>query len=51
MNHKLINVSLGDHYLNLILSDVLSQCEKEVTIELGLEAKSLYYYKEPTYER
>uniref|UniRef100_K1PAK4 Uncharacterized protein n=1 Tax=Magallana gigas TaxID=29159 RepID=K1PAK4_MAGGI len=33
------------------LTDALSQCEKEVTIELGLEAKSLYYYKEPTYER
>uniref|UniRef100_A0A8W8IVH3 CUB domain-containing protein n=1 Tax=Magallana gigas TaxID=29159 RepID=A0A8W8IVH3_MAGGI len=31
--------------------DALSQCEKEVTIELGLEAKSLYYYNEPTYER
>eukprot|EP00105_Crassostrea_gigas_P024923 XP_011445343.1 PREDICTED: uncharacterized protein LOC105340823 [Crassostrea gigas] len=31
--------------------DALSPCEQEVTIELGLEAKSVYHYKEPTYER
>lgn len=35
----------------LFIQDAQSPCEQEVTIELGLEAKSLYHYKEPTYER
>lgn len=46
-----MNVIVLDHCIPFVRLDALSPCEQEVTIELGLEAKSVYHYKEPTYER
>lgn len=46
-----MNVTVFDRCISFVLLDALSPCEQEVTIELELEAKSVYHYKEPTYER
>lgn len=51
INHRIRNVIVLDRCISFVLLDALSPCEQEVTIELGLEAKSVYHYKEPTYER
>lgn len=51
INHRIMNVIVFDRCISFVLLDALSPCEQEVTIELGLEAKSVYHYKEPTYER
>lgn len=51
INHRIKNVIVLDRCISFVLLDALSPCEQEVTIELGLEAKSVYHYKEPTYER
>lgn len=51
INHRIMNVIVLDRCISFVLLDALSPCEQEVTIELGLEAKSVYHYKEPTYER
>lgn len=46
-----MNVIVLHRCISFVLLDALSPCEQEVTIELELEAKSVYHYKEPTYER